>query len=330
LKEALEILKTLENSSLKMRALYWSGKISRLLGEEDNAAKLLKIAADNFPPTYYSTLAEKILNPEVSGLRTISKTNIVPIAFQQNKIQREQTGANESSQIERTQTLLKLGLNELALKELSSIDRRQDPMLVSLLYKEAGDIYRSYTIARDYIGYSDLSYQLLFPEGYKEKVEHAARESKIDPLLMYAIIRHESEFDAKAVSRAGAVGLLQIMPSTGRMIARELSHNPFQEDSLFEPVVSINFGAWYIKTLIKKFNGSLPLAIAAYNAGPNAVNEWLKKWDGADMDEFIENIPYQETRKYVEKVLGNYEAYKAVYASPSQIQLNTQSADSNN
>jgi soluble lytic murein transglycosylase len=112
------------------------------------------------------------------------------------------------------------------------------------------------------------------------------------------------------------------MPNTGEMIAQRLSRQQFKNDDLFEPPVNIGFGTWYLKTLVIKFNGDLPLAIAAYNAGPNAVDDWIKKWGKTDLDELVENIPYQETRKYVEKVLGYYEAYKAIYNNHTYILTN--------
>ena len=135
------------------------------------------------------------------------------------------------------------------------MDQRQYPISISLLYKDAGDIYHSYIVARNQ-SYSSAAfdYQLAFPEGYKELVEQAARKLRLDSFLIYAVMMQESEFDARAVSHAGAVGLLQIMPGTGEMIARKLSHQSFKEDDLFAPPLNINFGAWYLKTLITRFN----------------------------------------------------------------------------
>ena len=308
LQKSLEILKQLENSPLRMRAIYWQGKISYILGKKDNALRLFKTAAGSFPPDYYSTISKK------AAKKLGSKTHIMPASLYINKKQTEPNKTIDSLFIKRAQRLLELGLNNLAVKELASIDQRQDPITISLLYKQAGDFYHSYVLARNQIfNSSNFKYQLAFPEGYKELVEMRAAELQLDPLLIYAVMMQESEFDEKAVSTAGAVGLLQIMPSTGEMIAKKLSHRSFTGDSLFEPYTNISFGAWYLKTLIARFNGNLPLAIAAYNAGPNAVDEWLKRWGEFDMDEFVENIPYPETKKYVEKVLGYYETYKIIY-----------------
>lgn len=317
LQKSLETLKQLENSPLRMRALYWQGKISLMLGRKDNALRLFKTAAENFPPDYYSTISRK--TAEKLG----SKTRMMPASLHINKKQTEPNKTNDSLSIKRAEKLLGLGLNNLAVKELASIDQQQDPITVSLLYKQAGDFYHSYVLARKQtFNPSDFEYQLAFPEGYKELVEMSAAELQLDPLLIYAVMMQESEFDEKAVSTAGAVGLLQIMPGTAEMIANKLSQRSFTTDKLSEPYTNISFGAWYLKTLITRFNGDIPLAIAAYNAGPNAVDEWLKRWGAPtidsfggklDMDEFVENIPYPETRKYVEKVLGYYETYKVIY-----------------
>lgn len=313
LEESLEALIPLENSPLRMRAVYWQGKISLMLGKKDNAARLFKIAADSFPPVYYSVKSR-------NALEMISGHEEQKMNFKIEK--HENQNSYESLPMQRAHRLLGLGLNNLALTELASMNRNQDPINISLLYRQAGDFYHSYIVARS-LSYTstDLASQLAFPEGYKELVEGAANEFQIDPLLVYAVMMQESEFHEKAVSGSGAVGLLQIMPGTGEMIARKLSYPLFKEDKLFLPAININFGVWYLKTMITRFKGNLPLAVAAYNAGPNAVDEWLKKWGGLDTDEFVENIPYQETRKYVERVIGYYEAYKTIYRYGSEANL---------
>lgn len=337
LEKSLEILKkielahkSLENSSMRMRALYWQGKISLMLGKKDNAVRLFKTAADRFPGAYYSAMSKK-------ELERISGYELLDVSFKVSNPQPHSEPvesailnikSDESLAAQRARRLLKLGLNNLALKELASMDYRQDPINIILLYKQAGDIYHSYILARRLLYNSpDFSYRLAYPEAYQELVEKAAGEFSLDPFLIYAVMMQESEFDARSVSSAGAIGLLQIMPGTGEMIAKKMSYQSFRGDGLFEPDVNINFGSWYLKMLITKFNGKLPLAVAAYNAGPNAVGEWLKKWGESDMDEFVENIPYQETRKYVEKVLGYYAAYKTIYAYDSEANLGSRIAE---
>ncbi len=348
LDDSLSALKLLENSALRMQAVYWQGKINLMLGKKEDAVRLFNIAAESFPPNYYSVMSRKALE------KAVDKNHKIPNTFSVNKKQTEKNKegvegfsdlpapAGESLPVKRTQRLLKLGLNSLALKELSFItknlscsDPTQNPLYVSVLYREAGDIHRSYILARgrcsspsnsQKIGLT-TAYQLAFPQGYKEMVERAADEFRIDPLLIYAVMMQESEFDEKEISNAGAIGLLQIMPATGGMIAQRLAWQSFKQDDLFLPSANISFGSWYIKTMLTRYKGDLPLAVAAYNAGPNAVDVWLKRWGKLDMDEFIENIPYKETKKYVKKVMGYYEAYKAIYAPPVQNQFSEQSTN---
>lgn len=311
--KSLDAWKSLENSALRMRSLYWQGKASLLLGRKDNAARLFKVAAAIQPPDYYSAMSKKELQ-KISGYEFQN----VYFEVSDSEYEIQNPKPDEPLSIQRTRRLLELGLNDLALKELASVDYPHTKdfgvrINTILLYKQAGDFYHSYILARRLS--SNLSGRLVYPEAYKEPVNKSAGKFQVDPLLIYAVMMQESEFDAGSVSSAGAIGLLQIMPGTGEMIAKKLPYLSFATDSLFEPDVNINFGTWYLKTLIARFDGNLPFAIAAYNAGPNAVDEWLKKWGAANIDEFVENIPYQETRKYVEKVLGYYEAYKAIYAS---------------
>lgn len=336
LEESLETLRHLEGSPLRMRAAYWQGRIHLMMGKKDSAATLFKNAAKSFPPNYYSSMSRRALE-KISDFKShpphppkAEDSDLRPKISQISSPPLQNLNLNVSTTLKRAHRLLELGLNNLASKELASADHRQNAMAVSLLYKEAGDFYHSYLLARNqsYASSAFDYYQLAFPEGYKELIEQAAGKLNLDPFLIYAVMMQESEFNEKAVSNAGAVGLLQIMPVTGEMIARKLSRLSFKEDDLFAPSVNISFGAWYLKTLITRFNGNLPLALAAYNAGPNAVDNWLKRWGGRPidsaesrfdmMDEFVENIPYQETRNYVERVMGYYEAYKTIYKNSEQ------------
>jgi soluble lytic murein transglycosylase-like protein len=158
---------------------------------------------------------------------------------------------------------------------------------------------------------------LAFPVAWPDVVWPAARDVNVDPLWLLALMRQESHFHTTAVSPSGAVGLLQVMPSTGALIAHDLGIDDFAPRDLFEPVMSARFGAWYLSRLLDRFGGSLVLATAAYNAGPEAVSGW---WGGGaaglEMDAFAELIPVDETREYVVKVMGWYGRYVAAYAPP--------------
>lgn len=163
-----------------------------------------------------------------------------------------------------------------------------------------------------------LHWKLAYPRAFYSQVLKYSREYNLDPYLVLAVIREESRFNPKVVSWAKAHGLMQIIPSTGRGIARLLRIKPYYTRRLFEPEVNIRMGCYYLSNLLKRFQGNTYLALAAYNGGPRKVRGWLNIWwraygDQVDIDEFVEGIPYRETRRYVQKVMGSYMEYKRIY-----------------
>ncbi len=154
---------------------------------------------------------------------------------------------------------------------------------------------------------------IFYPEPHRDIVFNAAYDNHIDPYLVFAIIRVESKFQPTAESPVGARGLMQIMPETAQWIASQQGIEEFDAADLHEPEVNIQFGCWYIANLSQEFNDNLPLVIAAYNAGRGQVGEWLQsgEWDGSL--EGVKDIPFVETKQYIENVMQNYEAYRAIY-----------------
>jgi soluble lytic murein transglycosylase len=139
-----------------------------------------------------------------------------------------------------------------------------------------------------------------------ELIERVARQLELDPKIILAIIRAESGFDPLAQSHVGASGLMQVMPYTAMKIALELGDERFDITKLTESEFNVFYGSFYLKSLLKYYEGSVIPAIAAYNAGPIIVNHWLRECANCKNDEFVEIIPYKETRLYVKKVLSNY------------------------
>lgn len=146
---------------------------------------------------------------------------------------------------------------------------------------------------------------VLFPKKYNEYVERYSAEFSVEPALVYAIIRAESNFNPKAISSAGAIGLMQILPSTADWIAEKLKISDFKESQLHVPETNIRFGCYYLNYLLSKFK-SLDVTICAYNAGEGVVKNWINP-DGT-LDE--EKIDYPETREYLRKVRQGYKCYK--------------------
>ena len=144
-------------------------------------------------------------------------------------------------------------------------------------------------------------------------IQGSARAYGLDPRLVEAVIACESGGRSNAVSRAGAVGLMQVMPATGKWIARHLNRKAFSRRSLFNPLVSIRFGCWYLKYLFKDLAGDVFDVVAAYNGGQGNVKKWKRRYGGLEKQAFLEKIPFDETRRYVKKVMRSYLIYRRLY-----------------
>jgi len=158
-----------------------------------------------------------------------------------------------------------------------------------------------------------LAVSIIFPIGYKDYINKYSKEYDVDPFLVAAIIKVESNYNKDAASQKDARGLMQIGPQTGIWASEELGIEGYSPESLFEPNVNIRIGIWYINILKKEFNNDINLVLAAYNAGSGNVNKWLNdksySSDGIKLDE----IPFEETDEYLDKVKFNYKVYSKLY-----------------
>jgi soluble lytic murein transglycosylase len=155
--------------------------------------------------------------------------------------------------------------------------------------------------------------RLVFPPAFLDLAEDAARGTEIDPRLLLAVAREESWFDPDAVSAAGAIGLCQFMPGTGRSTALRLGERDFTAWSLRDPAVSLRFAAAYLSSLLSEFDGSLVLSAAAYNGGEGNARAWSAFHASEDVPGSIEAISFTETRGYVKKILRSLWIYKRAY-----------------
>lgn len=150
------------------------------------------------------------------------------------------------------------------------------------------------------------------PEAYASEVARVARKYGLDPDLLFAVMRVESVFQRRIISHAGAIGLMQIMPRTGRLIADKLGLQDTSAVDLLDPRFNLELSGWYLSSLIERMDGRLPLAIASYNGGPHNVRRWIDQYgQHVPLDAFLERIPFTETKRYVRRVLGYYGKYKA-------------------
>lgn len=165
-----------------------------------------------------------------------------------------------------------------------------------------------------YFGVVALIKNYIYPYKYDEYINKYSDEYEIDPYLVLAVMKTESNFNKEAVSKKNAKGLMQIMDETGEWIAKEMEINYFTPSMLFDPELNIRMGCWYIKNLEEEFDGNSDLVLAAYNGGSGNVNKWLSDEEYSEDGENLSYIPFPETKKYVDKVKTSYSIYKYLYS----------------
>jgi len=163
-----------------------------------------------------------------------------------------------------------------------------------------------------------LIYKLFYPTFYADIIKRESGIREVDPFLVSSVIRQESIFNPSIVSPAGAVGLMQIMPYTGKEIAKWLNES-YSIDSLYQPATNIRWGTRYLQELLDQFDGNLVLVLGGYNGGPHNAKRWYAKNKDEDFDLFIEDIEFTETRNYVKKVLSNYWTYCMLSTHPQYV-----------
>jgi len=330
--EALEAYRALSErfskSSLGDDALYWRGKTLQKMGLEDEANSIYEKLLKDYPLSYY---AERIIEqredvnyrwllPVVSISKEKDFTNLEGFLDKYDKI-------NEKGQL----LLLKAELfGEVSFYKEAIIELtgalNYNPGNIFLLFR-LSDLYQKNKDYYDSLNYTEIIFNYLqdnypleelplelwehlYPAYFEDMIREYALKYKIDPLLALAMIREESRFNAWNESVAGARGLMQIIFSTGEWIAQKLNFEDFNDEMLFSPEVNINLGCWYINYLKERFLNDPILIISGYNAGPGTTSKWLKQYNRSDLDNFVENIPYSETREHIKKVMKSYQMYK--------------------
>jgi soluble lytic murein transglycosylase len=159
-------------------------------------------------------------------------------------------------------------------------------------------------------------WEALFPKAYWADLRKYSVQNGLDPYLVASLIRQESEFNAQALSRANAVGLMQLLPKTGKTVAKQVKLKGYSAPKLFTPSINLELGTRYFKDMVDKYNGQFEYALAAYNAGSDRVGDWLGQGHYRDPQEFVESIPFTETREYVQAILRNANVYRQLYGIP--------------
>jgi soluble lytic murein transglycosylase len=312
-------------------ALYFLGRIAESKSDLGTARVYYEKLDKSFSNYYYAMLARERLallaisgaTPSAEALQLLSA---LPLA-QHRPSESFVASATTTERIERSHLLASAGLDDLAENELrfgAKTDGQPQILAVELAElanrRDAPDQAIRY-IKRFASGYLSLSldnapdkfWRLAFPLPYRHSLEEYSRQQSLDPFLVAALIRQESEFNTKAVSRSNARGLTQVMPSTGRQLSRQLKIPRYSTSMLFKPDMNLKIGTFYLKALSDQLQGKWEQTLASYNAGKSRVNSWTAAANYHEPAEFVESIPFSETRVYVQSVLRNAEVYRRLY-----------------
>lgn len=294
--------------------LYWAGRARAEIGQVDRARQLLTETVQRYKRTYHGLRAREILAslpgktptpPPSLGPRPEAALEDVPEPWasrvrQLALIDRLEEAAAEIRQAPPTSftraTLAWIETRQGRLRPAINAMKAAHPEYLS----EAGDAL------------PDDVWRILYPIQYYDILRAKALEEGLDPALVAALVCQESTFDAGAVSTAGAHGLMQVMPRTGRTLARSLGVR-FNPRALHDPATSLTFGTRYLHELMDRFGGRVERVLAAYNAGPERVEAWTAARPDISAEEFVESIPFTETRLYVMVVLSSREQYRRLY-----------------
>jgi soluble lytic murein transglycosylase len=303
-------------------ALYWR---ARLYEDQDHkpaaAASNYRAIVRAYQHFFYAQMARQRLSslgalqpgaePDIDSI----KAPVVPVL--------DESFPEDSEHLAKARLLANAGLNEYIPREIAA-----DPdsgswsaLAEAQIYASFGETFRAMRSLKRALPYAASAsinsiplvyWRILFPEPYWETIRTESAKNNLDPYLVASLIRQESEFNPAAVSYANAWGLMQLLPSVGKAMAREEGMTHFETFQLLDPDTNIRLGTRYLRHMLDRFGGVQEYALAAYNAGDNRVTDWEAAGPYHGMDEFVESIPFTQTREYVEAILRNIETYRAI------------------
>jgi soluble lytic murein transglycosylase len=312
-------------------ALYWRAR----LAEEDNQPAMARAfyqkLSDRYRNFYYAELGRqrlKHLPPGPSdGVTQYALLDRVPPIDNSVKVNDSEPPQDELH-VQKAELLGNGGLIDFAVRELQAAAAADGgswaPAETARLYVETGHYDRAIEyMKRSMPNYFALDlpdlprkyWEILFPKPYWSDLKQDSEANGLDPYLVASLIRQESEFNPNALSHANAVGLMQLLPKTGKVVAKEVNLKRYNASQLYTPAVNLELGTRYFRGMVDKF-GSFEYALAAYNAGSDRVDEWLAQGKYRDPEEFVESIPFTETREYVQAIMRNASVYKQLYGTP--------------
>jgi soluble lytic murein transglycosylase len=316
-------------------ALYWRGRIAEEEGNPAMAAAFYQKLADRYRNYYYAELGRQRLK-NLHGKVDPSSPDAVHYALLDHiapltsalKIP-DAEAPEDNLRVARARLLSNGALADMAVRELQAAASEEGgswaPPEMAKVYQDGGRYDRGIEIMKrltpNYfaVDIPDLPrpyWEALFPRPYWSDLRKYSQANGLDPFLVASLIRQESEFNAGAISHANAIGLMQLLPKTGKTVAKQVKLKGYKAPQLYTPAVNLQLGTRYFKDMVDKYNGQFEYALAAYNAGTDRVEDWLGDGHYRDPQEFVESIPFTETREYVQAILRNANVYRQLYQTP--------------
>ena len=302
-----------KNGQFGTAALYWQARSAEKAGETETVKPVYRQISSGGAESYYEALALRALERLGESIDEPLPSRPAPAAGDDPAVTSE-----IDFHLTRARELAVLSLHPLAVAELDEINAKTKPAgrLRALLMRE---YFRNHAYGRSLsvANQTPLSQSerdlYRYPLAFWELIQQKSLERDLDPYLIFALIRQESLFDQRARSPAAALGLMQLIPPTAARVARQLGIAPPSQEKLFEADVNLTLGTQYLKDLMLRYGNNWQKTLAAYNAGEAAVDRWEREIATDDIEEFVERIPYVETRGYVKLVLRNHRIYKRLY-----------------
>ncbi len=321
-----EFLRQYPTSGFVVDALYWLGRVNERANQTQRASSFYTEAEQRFPQTYFGRLAGerlRVIGPQAAD--PVDFLSQIPPAAPLDSFNTPLPQTAHDAWL-KAQALESIGFDtsaELELRAAYTVTRAPQLLLLAAQAAVAAGQYGVGIVAvrqlvpqleaRRFDEVPVEAWRVAYPMPYRDAVEREAQRSRLDPMLVAGLIRQESAFNHEAVSSMAAVGLMQLEPSTGARLARSLRLG-YSRSRLFDPDYNVRLGTAYLSGLIESYM-TPEAALAAYNAGEDRVAEWTMGQNYEETAEFVESIPFTETREYVQIVLRNAELYRQTYAN---------------
>jgi soluble lytic murein transglycosylase len=327
------------NSAEIPAALYWRARLAEEEGNPAMARAFYQKLSDRFHNYYYAEFGRQRLKglPSGGAASQASPTEPPPHYTLLDRVPSLSTAGkitatdppDDNLRVARARLLSNGGLADMAVRELQAAASQEGgswaPPEMARVYQDGGRYDRAIEIMKrstpNYfaVDIPDLPrpyWEALFPKAFWPDLRKYSVLNGLDPYLVASLIRQESEFNALALSRANAVGLMQLLPKTGKSVAKQVKLKGYSAPQLYTAAVNLELGTRYFKDMVDKYNGQFEYALAAYNAGSDRVGDWLGQGHYRDPQEFVESIPFTETREYVQAILRNANVYRQLYGTP--------------